>query len=680
MSWFELALPGLLAFVVSALATPVVRGLARRFGAVARPRADRWHAEPTALMGGIAIFLGFAVAFLTLWPFPDRRLPVLALCGAGMFGLGLLDDLVSLRPAAKLAGQIAVAATFTFAGVLPIYTFVPVIDIAITILWLVGITNALNLLDNLDGQAAGVTVIAAGFLAYFFLAAGQPLEAGVALAVVGAALGFLLFNWNPASIFMGDSGSLLLGFLLAGVTLFNQSHRTRNLLATLAVPLLVLIVPILDTALVTLARKAHGRAVSQGGTDHISHRLVALGLTERMTVLVVYGVAIASGLMAIFVRQLPTALAIAAVPVFLGLLWFGLMIVGRVRVYRGDAAGRLPQTATPEGGAGASATGAADAADAAGDAADADAPGEMAPRSVLAIMNMANRHQILLVLFDLLAVIFCYYLAFMLRFGSDTAPFLNAFLASLPVVIAVQIGLFWLTGLYRTVWRFFGLTDVARLGISVLVGVAGSVAAATFLFRFTLLSRAVFAVDAVLLFLVLAFGRFVGRASWLVSQQQDRRANLRTLIYGAGAAGSAAVRELRESVRWPLRPIGFLDDNPELHGRIVQGGRVFGGLDRLEEVSRERRAEALLVTIQHLEDERWQELRDRCRKAGLKLRHLQLAIVEVALEEPEPPADKAESETTAESEQALASETSVESEQAVGSEGPVEPEDPGAGR
>jgi len=276
---FYAALAFLIAFGVTAAATPLVRAFARARGQVARPRADRWSRQPTALLGGIAMFAGIAAATAWVGPGGGRPLLLWAGCGAAMFALGLVDDLVQLRPAAKLAGQIAIAALFTAAGPNLVYTFQPVLDFAITVLWLVGITNALNLLDNLDGQAAGVTAIAAGFLAYFFLAAGQPLQAALAVAVAGAALGFLLYNYHPASIFMGDSGSLLLGFALASLSLLAPSHRTRNLLATLAVPILILLIPIIDTTLVTLSRKAHGRAVSQGGTDHISHRLVALGLS-----------------------------------------------------------------------------------------------------------------------------------------------------------------------------------------------------------------------------------------------------------------------------------------------------------------------------------------------------------------------------------------------------------------
>ncbi len=629
MGWLDFALvPGLVALGVVVVLTPVVRAGARRWGAVARPRSDRWHSKPTALMGGIAIFCGFAAAYAILWPSPLKQLPLLGLCALGMFTLGLVDDLVSLRPAAKLAGQIVVASVFTLAGVRLVYAFVPVIDFGITVLWLVGITNAINLLDNLDGQAAGITAIAAGFLTYFFWVAGQPVEASLSAALAGAALGFLVYNWSPASIFMGDSGSLFLGFTLAGVTLLNQTHRTRNLLATLAVPLLLLMVPILDTALVTLARKAHGRAVSQGGTDHISHRLVALGLSERVTVLVVYAVALASGFMAIFVRTLPMPIAIVLVPVFLGLLWFGLMVVARVRVYQRQ--GRVETvTESPSPGETPSSS-------------PAPSPGTLAkpteetarPRTIFVAINLAHRHQIMLVLFDLMAVIFSYYVAFVLRFGSNTAPFLKAFMASLPLVIAVQMGAFWLTGLYRTVWRHGGLMDYGRLGLSVVAGVAGSVAVATFVFRFELLSRAVFAVDAVVLFVVVAMGRFLGRASSFLSGRQDRVAHRRALVYGAGGLGSTAIRELQESTRWTLAPVALLDDDPDLQGRLVQGVRVVGCLGDLKAVAKARRAEVLLVAIQTLDQERWTEIRQGCAEAGVELQRLHLRIEPVEPVEP----------------------------------------------
>src|SRR4029077_15375024 len=157
------------------------------------------------------------------------------------------------------------------------------------IFWLVGITNALNLLDNIDGLAGGVAAIGALFLTYLCHAAHQPAHAALCAPFAGAVCGFLVFNFNPASIFMGDCGSLFLGFFLAGSALINPAAgRSRTFLPVLAVPVLILFIPIFDTLFVMVQRKLAGRPVSLGGRDHTSHRLVALGLSERHAVLLLY--------------------------------------------------------------------------------------------------------------------------------------------------------------------------------------------------------------------------------------------------------------------------------------------------------------------------------------------------------------------------------------------------------
>jgi len=617
VSWAHvLALwPAGVALALSLVATPVVAWLARRFGAVARPRADRYHQRPTALLGGIAIFLGFAATTAGLAGTPSSPLALVLYGASAMFALGLVDDIFSLRPWMKLLGQVLVAVIFVLRGPRLVYTFVPGLDSVITVFWLVGITNALNLLDNLDGLAAGVTVIAAAFLTYFFTQSGLDAEAVVSLALAGAALGFLSYNFPPASIFMGDAGSLLLGFTLASVTLFNQSHRTRNLLATLAVPLLVLLVPILDTTLVTFARKAHGRAVSQGGTDHISHRLVALGFSDRATVLVVYGVAVSSGLVALLVRRLSVVMSIAVVVLFLAALVTGLLVLIRVRVY-GASGSRRGRAATGRGEQ--AAIGVAARREPSGEQV-VEGPGSRW-RTWLASAS------VLLGIFDLMAVVFCYYLAFLLRFGSNIVPFLGSFVHSLPVVAPVQLALLWASGVYRTLWHRGTAWDIARLAGSVLVAVAASVAAATLLFRFELLSRAAFAIDAMLLFLALLFGRYAGRATQLLSLQQDRLEDRHALLLGAGAAGDAAARELRESARWHMRPVGFLDDDPAKQGRRIRGLPVLGPLDELERLVRERDVDAALLCIRELDPAKEERLRRNARQARCQLYRFRLEL------------------------------------------------------
>src|SRR5947199_5079343 len=309
---------GLLAFAAAAAATPIVRALARRFGAVAMPRKDRWHRKPTAMMGGIAIF---AAVMATLPAFVKLSTEVWVVLGAStlLFAVGLIDDFLKIKPYQKLIGQlIGVALVMYFGLVLP-WTNSAAINMMITLFWLIGITNAVNMLDNMDGLSVGIAAIAATFLGINFVVNGQFNEALMLAGFGGALLGFLIYNHSPASIFMGDCGSMFVGFFLATTALMSQGGgggRSRSIVAVLAVPVLVLLVPIFDTTFVTLMRKMAGRAASQGGRDHTSHRLVALGLSEKHAVWMLYTFAITGGLLAMLVRHAALDVSVGAIVAF----------------------------------------------------------------------------------------------------------------------------------------------------------------------------------------------------------------------------------------------------------------------------------------------------------------------------------------------------------------------------
>ena len=329
--------PLAVAFVITLLVTPIVRARARRWGLVARPKTDRWHKKPTAMMGGVAIWLAVVSTWLFLIPHTPHGWVVIG-SSTFLFLVGLVDDLLHTKPYQKLIGQVMGSAFVIYYGLaLPWSRFAPV-NLIFTIFWLIGITNAINLLDNMDGLAAGIAAIASGFLALNFLSGAQPTEA-LMLAVFAASLvGFLVYNSHPASIFMGDSGSMFIGFFLASSALMNLAGgRSRSFLPVLAVPILVLFIPIFDTTFVTILRKLSGRAASQGGRDHTSHRLVALGMSEQRAVMMLYVFAALSGLLALFVRQLKADVSVAAIVGFtVALTLLGVYLAG-VKVYDEEA-------------------------------------------------------------------------------------------------------------------------------------------------------------------------------------------------------------------------------------------------------------------------------------------------------------------------------------------------------
>ncbi len=311
-----------LAFV----STPATRWLARRWGAVAQPGIRRVHRSPVPLLGGIALYVGVTLAFVVFGQRDWLTEGIGILGGATlMFLTGLWDDRFGLPPRVKIGANVVAGLFLIGFGVqVQLFGFWP-LDWAITLLWVVGITNAVNLMDNMDGLAAGIT--ATGAAVFFGMAAtqGQGLVASLAAALFGSALGFLFYNFAPAVSFMGDAGAYPLGFLLAALAI-KLEFRTLPLASTWMAPILVLGVLIFDTTLVTVSRIRRGLPVSQGGSDHTSHRLVLLGLSRPRAVMTLYVAALAVGAIATLTITLPPwqANGVFAVAVVIGLaalLW-----------------------------------------------------------------------------------------------------------------------------------------------------------------------------------------------------------------------------------------------------------------------------------------------------------------------------------------------------------------------
>ncbi|MDQ4077615.1 MAG: undecaprenyl/decaprenyl-phosphate alpha-N-acetylglucosaminyl 1-phosphate transferase [Chloroflexota bacterium] len=308
--------------------TPLMRGLAIRTGVIDQPATRKLHSTPIPLLGGVAIYAAVCGA---LFLFSDRfyvaQVASILLGATWVSFFGLWDDRVGLAAVPKLLAQLGGAAILIASGVMVRLPVPEVLNVALTLLWIIGITNALNLLDNMDGLSSGVGAVAATFFLLLAALSGQYLVGSMAAAVLGACLGFLLYNFNPASIFMGDTGSLFLGFVLAALGI-KLRFPTNVPWVTWMVPLLVLAVPLFDTTLVFISRLRRGKnPLTTPGKDHISHRLVARGWTRREAVLLIYLAGCASGALAIFVSAADVmaaytvAIIIAVVGLFL-LAWF----------------------------------------------------------------------------------------------------------------------------------------------------------------------------------------------------------------------------------------------------------------------------------------------------------------------------------------------------------------------
>ena len=569
------------AFVVTVVCSPLAAALARRMGRVAQPREDRWHRTPTPLLGGLAITAGIAAASLTVAPSP-----ALAIVGAGAvaaFALGLFDDLRGTSPATKLVGQVLIGTTLFLGGIgVRVIEFTPAAYL-LTVLWVVAIMNAINLLDNMDGLAAGVAGIAGAAL---LLGGGENAgpAAFVSAATTGAALGFLVHNFPPARIFMGDAGSQLLGYLLAAAALMQNIGSASGLSLVVAGPLLILAVPLFDIAFVTATRSLLGVPVHRGGRDHTSHRLAALGLSERTTVLTLYALTAALaalGLLTSIVSPLVLPLLILGV---VGLVLFGVFL-SQVGVRRPPAAG--PR------------------------------------RLVLAEFGLYARFG-LEVLMDVVLMTTAYYTAFAIRFeGNLYSDWSQPFILSLPIVVSIQLLSFVLTRLYRTLWRYLGAADLVAIVRSTTLG---SVLAAVVLLVIVPIqgaSRAVLIIDWILVTALVIGARVF--LVWLFDwgARRERVADRRALIVGAAEQGQVAMRYLQQAEPMAYRPLGFVDDDKGKRYRRLAGLPILGNISELERLVRENRIEAVVIAL--ADASKAAQVREVCERIGVECREFALA-------------------------------------------------------
>ena len=315
-------------FGLAATLVPAASALARRFGVLDEPGHRKIHKTPTPRIGGIAVWVAFTAVVLTgYFGLPVlTRLPWAATYFAGpltmlqeayrveaklmamlagsslVFAVGLLDDVLGTRfqVGFKLAGQVLAALVLVAGGIRTDILFYEPLNVALTIVWVVGITNAFNLLDNMDGLSAGVAFVASLVLLLNAWLLGEFFISLVLVAFMGSLLGFLLYNWHPASIFLGDCGSLFVGFTLASLALLQRyvSHASSTFFPVL-MPVLVLALPILDTATVTVIRLREGRPIHVGDSRHLSHRLVSLGMRPPLAVATIYLMSLGIGLGAV---------------------------------------------------------------------------------------------------------------------------------------------------------------------------------------------------------------------------------------------------------------------------------------------------------------------------------------------------------------------------------------------
>jgi UDP-GlcNAc:undecaprenyl-phosphate GlcNAc-1-phosphate transferase len=590
--------PFLTAFALSLALVPLCRLLAIRLGRMAHPREDRWHRRPVALLGGVAIglslFGGAAVFGLV------AQVPVLLICALAAFLTGLTDDLINLKPSTKLVVQIALGSTLLFFDYRLNWTQSVTLDSLLTLVWVVGMTNAFNLLDNMDGLCAGVAIIVGTALLIDLL----PGSTGAAFAdvrylalLLGATAGFFVYNVHPASIFMGDSGSLLLGFSFAAMTLSSTHDGAgrSDVLSIVAAPVLVLMIPIFDTTFVTVSRMLSGRSAAQGGRDHSSHRLVAIGLSERRAVAVLWLLAAIGGAIGVAVDYVSQSWAGLAALIFLvGMALFAAYLAG-TRVY------------------------------------DENDENIKARRFTPIVADFMYKRRVAEVLLDFCLTTIAYYAAYKLRF-EDPEDFMKNFAnftRSFPVVVGTQMIAFFAVGTYRGLWRHFGMRDTVVVAKGVFFGVVTAQLIILYVYRFFSYSRTVFAIYAVLLLLAVTLSRASVRlvADYIKRQKREGR---RILVYGAGEGGTVVMRELQHRDD-ALRIVGFIDDDPHKMGTRVHGIPVVGDFEALVGVVNRGGVDQIVVSARQLDAQRLSELRALCARCGVALSRLHLGLEDLVV-------------------------------------------------
>lgn len=546
--------------------TPLVRSMAVRSRWMNKPVEDRWGRRVIARLGGVAMFAGFVSSLLLYVPLDQRVLGLLA--GVTLvFSLGLMDDLRRMPPYTKLVAQLLVGCLMVISGIqirLVEWTW---LSIPLSVFWFVLVMNAFNLLDNMDGLAAGVGAIAAGVCALHGVLSGQWMVATIAASVTGACLGFLRYNFPPAKIFMGDSGSHLLGLTLASLGLMGSWRHSTQLVSVLAVPTLVLAVPIFDTCFVTIQRLAHRLHPFAGGTDHVSHRLAVLGLTARQTVLALYGVSASLGLLSIVSLELKTLPTMAIwLSVATLLVLFGGYLA-KVNVYRLEPELKALERTAP-----------------------------MQATTLIGTM-LLHKRRLVEILVDFSLVSSVYVFAHLLRYeGALSRDIQQLIVTSLPVLLIIKLMCFAGFGLYRGVWRYLGLSDIIMIFKAVTLGSVLSTVALLYLWRFGGYSRSVLIIDWMLCFIAVGGSRVIERLldAWI---RQATARGMPTLIIGAGVTGARVLRLLIEESSTAYVVAGFLDDDPSKYGNRLYGVRVLGTRNQLAHALQEHRIQAVLIAI-----------------------------------------------------------------------------------
>jgi UDP-GlcNAc:undecaprenyl-phosphate GlcNAc-1-phosphate transferase len=611
--------------VISLLITPGVIWLAKRIGAVDLPNERKVHKVPTPRLGGVAIYASFFISvgllglidsdFRTLISMGPNRGLMLTIALVMVLTLGIFDDLRPRTPSQKFLVQLLASTLVYLAGFRISNVTHPlgggllnlgILEYPATVLWIVGITNAFNLIDGLDGLAAGVGAIACFTICGVSLMTGELSTAMLVLILAGAVIGFLRYNFSPAKVFLGDSGSLFLGFALSVFSMQSSTKGTTAL--AILVPILALGLPIMDT-LLSMIRRLLGSLLPQQvmatsllrkldnvfrpDNAHIHHRLVARGFSHRDAVLLLYLVSIAFGIGAFAVttgNNFRAALILTAVAV-------ATAIGVRQLRYKEIAVLRN---------------------------------GILLPMYNWPLVNRRFFQGFLDLAFINLAFVAAYAIGHQAKlselFEKDLAT-------NVSIACGIQLLVFYVSGLYKGTFRYTGLGDALKTLKAVILSViVTGIALALLPFGPTPFELPTATLDFYFLLSLVLGSRLSFQILSYFFRKENGMGEKHVVIYGAGSAGLMVLHHLLNNEQLNLTPVGFLDDAPHLEGKRLNGYPIFGGHWKIPKILRQYKVEEIIVSSSVMKPQVLIRLRNAVREYGIKLRRLNVDVVEFPID------------------------------------------------
>jgi UDP-GlcNAc:undecaprenyl-phosphate/decaprenyl-phosphate GlcNAc-1-phosphate transferase len=572
------------AFLLSCALMPLAMRAAWQLRWVARPANDRWHETPVALLGGVVVITVFA---LVGW---ICGAPSWLLLGAlGLAGVGLLDDVTILRPGTKLLLQIPFAVTATTLVDLPQF-FPRSIQIPAVAVWILTLINSFNLVDGLDGLAAGLGIITTGAVTLIAVLHHDQLLSVTALSICGAFGGFLIYNFNPASIYLGDAGSLPAGFVLAVLSLSVARYAAVSNLAIIATPALLMVVPVIDTLVVVVTRVATGHRISHRGLDHCHHRLRKLGLSQARVAFTLWSIGAAGALWALFITLAPGPTIVALLPICALMFGTTALFLANLSFVR-------------------------------------ETPGllyGLMPRLGRLVLNVAYRWRIVEFAVDFVVISSAYFGAVLIHEGFHPSALIVARVwTDLPVICVGVYATFILARIYRQMWCYASIQTALRFQFA--AGLASL--AATVLM--TLIGAPV-SPPVMVLFAILLFNLLVGtRMSFKILRAIIDRLGSpmrKVLVIGAGPIAESAVQEILRDGGLQSNLIGFVDDDTFKHRMFVGGFPVLGPICDIDRLYRQTGFNEILIAQSDTADEDLAAIQSFAGSHDVTLRRYQIRI------------------------------------------------------